>query len=78
MRNKGQITIVGIMTILITLMVFAMTLPMQINAINTMLNTTNDTTTRLIYSSFIPFEGIVILMGIVYYGSSVRESIRGY
>jgi len=78
MKRKGQITIVGILSIVITLLVFGMTLPMQINAVNTMLNTTNDTTTRLIYSAFIPIEGLIILMGIVYYGSAVREQIRGY
>jgi len=63
MKRKGQITIVGILSIVITLLVFGMTLPMQINAVNTMLNTTNDTTTRLIYSAFIPIEGLIILMG---------------
>lgn len=78
MKSKGQITIIGILTIVITLMVFAMTLPLQITQVNIMLNQTNNTSERLIYSSFIPIEGIVILMGIIYYGSSVRESFRSY
>lgn len=78
MRRKGQITIVGILTIVITLIVFAMTLPLQIQQVNLMLNTTDDVTTKLIYSAIIPIEGIVILMGVVYYGSSVREQFRGY
>ena len=74
--RKGQITIIGILTIVITLMVFALTLPIQIEQVNVMLNSTNDTTTRLIYSAFILIEGIVILMGIIYCGSAVRESLR--
>lgn len=76
-RSKGQMTIVGIMAIVMTMAVFAMTFELQTSFVNMILNQTNDTTTRLIVSALIPFEGLGILMGIVYYASAAREDIRG-
>lgn len=76
-RSKGQISIVGILSIMIVVMVFALTLDIQTQQVENILAMENvSSTTKLVVQAFIPVEAIGILMGIVYYASQARGYFR--
>ena len=75
-NNKGQLTISGILGILITIIFLALTMPLQQTYVNVLLNSTNDTATELIILAIIPFELLMILASIVHAGRSAREAYQ--
>lgn len=72
--KKGQLTISGILGILMSVIFLALTMPIQVTYINMMLNSTNDTATELAILAIIPFEVLMLLSSIVYAGRSARAS----
>lgn len=73
-NQKGQLTIGGILGILMSIIFLALTMPIQVTYVNMMLNSTNDTATQLAILAIIPFEVLMLLASIVYAGRSARAT----
>lgn len=73
-NKKGQLTISGILGILMSIIFLALTMPIQVTYINVLLNSTNDTATELVILAIIPFEVLMLLASIVYAGRSARAT----
>lgn len=79
MKNKkGQLTINGILGILISIIFLALTMPLQVTYVNVLLNATNDTATELAILAIIPFEVLMLLASIVHAGRSARASYEDF
>lgn len=79
MGKKGELTINGILGILVTLMFLAFTMPMQITWIGTLYSSLeNDSTAQLITLAIIPMEMLMVLMSIVYAARSARAAFSEY
>ena len=63
MNKKGQMTVIGIIMGIVTIMTFAICLPILTMAINMGINNTNSSTLQFIFSTYPLFMGLGVLVG---------------